>query len=58
MYFFCKYVRWVAFSADVGDGDAAILGPFASGVFAMFNVAVFFCGQIVAPFYACLIVIV
>ncbi len=57
-HFFCKDVGWVAFSADVGDGNAAILDPFTSGVFAMFNVAVSFCSQIVAPFYACLIVVV
>ncbi len=57
-HFFCKCVGWVAFSDDVGDGDAAIHDPFASGILAMFDVAVSFCGQIVAPFYAGLVVIV
>ena len=41
--FFCKDVRWLAFSTDMGAGDAAILDPFASGIFAIFDVAVSFC---------------
>jgi hypothetical protein len=57
-HFFCKYVGWVAFSTDVGDGDAAIRDPFASGVLVMFDVAVSSCGQIMAPFYTGFVVVV
>jgi hypothetical protein len=56
--FFSEKIRWVAFSTDMGDCDTSILYPFASGVFAMFNMVVAFSCQIMAPFHASIVVVV
>ena len=39
------------------DGDGPIFDPFASCVFAMLDMTVTFCGEIVAPLDACLVVV-
>jgi hypothetical protein len=55
---FLGEIRDVALSADVSDGDCAIGDQFPCGVFVILNVAVAFCGHVVAPLDAGIVVIV
>ena len=42
----------------MGDCDTSILYPFARGIFTMFDMAVAFSCQIMAPFYASIVIVV
>jgi hypothetical protein len=57
-HFFGEDIGWIAFTTDVSDGDTAILDPFTGSILAVFDVMVPLCGQIMAPFHACIIVAV
>ena len=58
MHFFGENVRRVAFAANVRDSDGTVFYPLASCIFSKFDVPIAFCGQIVAPLYTCIVVIV
>ena len=55
---FYEDIGGIAFPTDVCDGDATIFNPFLSDVSAVFDVAITLCGQIVAPLYTCVVVVV
>ncbi len=57
-HFFSENVGGIAFTVDVQDSNRAILDPLAGSIFAVFNVAVALRSQVVAPFDACLVVLI
>jgi hypothetical protein len=57
-HFFGENVRGIAFATDVGDCDASVFDPLLGRILSMFNMTVSFSGKIMAPFNACIVVIV
>jgi len=57
-HFFGENVGRIAFPADVRNGKGTVRDPFAGRVFPVLDVAITFCGQVVTPFHASVIVVV
>ena len=42
----------------MGDGKSTVIDPFTGGIFSVFNMTISIQGQVVAPFHACIVVVV
>ncbi len=58
LHFLCEDVGYVAFPADVGNGDGAVGDPFTCRILLVLNVTIAFGGHIVTPFNACIVIVI
>jgi hypothetical protein len=57
-HFLGEDVGYVAFPADMGNGDGAVGNPLTCRIFPVFDVAIAFGGHVVTPFDTCIVVVV
>jgi hypothetical protein len=57
-HFLCEDVGYVAFPADMGNGDGAVGNPLTRRIFPVFDVPIAFGGHVVTPFDTCIVVVV